>query len=190
MSRSPLCFRPSKKDGKKLYELARKGVEIEREPRKITIYELELIKVDLPKINIRVHCSKGTYIRTLADDLGKLLNTKAILSNLIRTQSGSQFFIEDSVKLDQIEKIDHSDILKYFLDPASLLPTWVKLDLQDDAEILRLSQGQKIRFDRKVLGGATAPVQCLIYTNQKILALGHLELSQDDPIFYPEKVLF
>lgn len=195
----PPMFSAIKKNGKKLYELARKGEEIEREPRPVTIYELDLLKFNIlgddnanqdhPKIKIRVHCSKGTYIRTLADDLGAKLGTKAILSGLERTQSGSQFFIEQAVTLDQIENNDQTTILKYFLDPASLLTTWLKLDLQEDAEIIRLSQGQKIRFKNSVVGEKRETNQCFIYQSKKILALGHLEFSQDDPIFVPEKVL-
>ncbi len=185
----PPMFSAIKKNGKKLYELARKGEEVVREPRPVTIYKLELMSCDLPKIKVRVHCSKGTYIRTLADDLGAKLGTKAILSGLTRTQSGSQFFLDQAVTLDQIENIDQTTILKYFLDPASLLTTWLKLDLQEDAEIIRLSQGQKIRFKKLDVGKEKESTQCFVYQSKKILALGHLEFSQDDPIFVPEKVL-
>lgn len=74
--------------GKKLYQMGRKGEEVVREPRPITIYELEILSIELPYVRLRCHCSKGTYIRSLADDIGQMLGCGALLSNLRRTQSG------------------------------------------------------------------------------------------------------
>jgi tRNA pseudouridine55 synthase len=84
----PPMFSAKKKDGKKLYELARKGVTIERQPVKI-ILKTELICYNYPNIEIKVQCSKGTYIRTIAYDLGKILGCGAHLSALKRTRSGN-----------------------------------------------------------------------------------------------------
>ena len=77
-----------KKDGKRLYELARAGEEVEIPSRKITIHEFEITRIDLPEIDFRVVCSKGTYIRSLAHDFGKALNSGAHLSALRRTKIG------------------------------------------------------------------------------------------------------
>lgn len=77
-----------KKDGKKLYELARVGEEVEVEARKITIHEFEITKINMPFVDFKVKCSKGTYIRSLANDFGKALNSGAYLTKLCRTQSG------------------------------------------------------------------------------------------------------
>jgi len=89
-----------KKDGKRVYELARKGQTIELEPRKITIKEFEITSIKLPQIFFRVICSTGTYIRSLAHDFGQELGCGAYLSSLCRTRIGA-FSIKDSLTIDQ-----------------------------------------------------------------------------------------
>jgi len=84
----PPIFSAIKIEGKKLYESARKGKEIEIKPRSIQIKELELLKIEMPYVQVRVVCSKGTYIRSLAYDLGKALNSGAWLCKLQRTKIG------------------------------------------------------------------------------------------------------
>lgn len=96
----PPVFSAVKKDGKRLYEFARAGEDVELQPRKITIYEFEIIKIDDLKVNFRVICSKGTYIRSLAHDFGKALNSGGHLSALRRTKSGA-FNVEDALSIDQ-----------------------------------------------------------------------------------------
>ncbi|NLM97962.1 MAG: tRNA pseudouridine(55) synthase TruB [Halanaerobiaceae bacterium] len=88
--------------GRRLYQLAREGKSVEREKRKIKIHELELLDFKLPVLKIRILCSKGTYVRTLADDIGKSLSVGAHLKNLIRTKSGP-FSIEDAVELEDLK---------------------------------------------------------------------------------------
>ncbi len=85
--------------GKRLYELARKGVEVKREPCKITIHDIEIEDISLPHIMFRVVCSKGTYVRTLCHDLGQALGPGGVMSDLIRTRCGA-FSIEDAVELE------------------------------------------------------------------------------------------
>jgi tRNA pseudouridine55 synthase len=96
IDQKPPIFSALKKDGKRLYELAREGKTTEINSRKITIQEFEIIKIDFPKVNFRVVCSKGTYIRSLAYDFGKALNSGAHLSKLRRTRIGD-FSVEDSL---------------------------------------------------------------------------------------------
>lgn len=88
IDQKPPIFSALKKDGKRLYELARAGEEVEIPSRKITIHEFEITRIDLPEIDFRVVCSKGTYIRSLAHDFGKALNSGAHLSALRRTKIG------------------------------------------------------------------------------------------------------
>lgn len=99
----PPMYSAIKVNGKKLYEYAREGVEIERKPRKVTIYDIELLDALLPSFSIRVKCSKGTYIRTLCDDIGNKLGCGAAMSELTRTAVG-RFKIEEAFTLSQIEK--------------------------------------------------------------------------------------
>jgi tRNA pseudouridine55 synthase len=84
----PPMFSALKKDGVRLYDMAREGKTIEIKSRKITIYEFEITKIELPKVQFRVVCSKGTYIRSLANDFGKALNSGGYLSELRRTKIG------------------------------------------------------------------------------------------------------
>ncbi|MFM2229944.1 MAG: tRNA pseudouridine synthase [Bacteroidota bacterium] len=92
----PPVFSAIKKDGKRLYEHARAGEEVEIEARKTTIYEFEITRIDLPEIDFRVTCSKGTYIRSLAYDFGKALESGGHLSALRRTKIGD-FNVEDGI---------------------------------------------------------------------------------------------
>ncbi|MCM8529885.1 MAG: tRNA pseudouridine(55) synthase TruB [Lentisphaeraceae bacterium] len=93
-----------KKGGKKLYELARKGIEIERDPRKITIHELVLDDISLPEISFTVDCSKGTYVRTICHDLAIKLSTLGHMTNLVRLKSGD-FDLKDAYQVEEQMKV-------------------------------------------------------------------------------------
>ncbi len=103
----PPMFSAIKKDGKRLYESARKGIEIEREPRKITIHSLDVLEIEKDRVRILVNCSKGTYIRTLADDIGEKLGTYAHLKNLRRISIGS-YRVENAFTIGEIGGIVHN----------------------------------------------------------------------------------
>jgi tRNA pseudouridine55 synthase len=92
-----------KKDGKPVYLLARKGKEVELEPRKVIINLFEITKISLPEIKFKVVCSTGTYIRSLANDFGKALDTGAYLSSLRRTRIGN-FLVDDALSPQQFEE--------------------------------------------------------------------------------------
>lgn len=102
IEQKPPVFSAIKKDGKRLYEHARKGEEVEITSRKVTIYEFEITKISLPEINFRVVCGKGTYIRSLAYDFGLALNSGAYLSALRRTKIG-EFSVENAIKVDAFQ---------------------------------------------------------------------------------------
>jgi tRNA pseudouridine55 synthase len=91
-----------KQDGKRVYELARRGVDVKLEPRPVTIYEFEITSIDLPNVDFRVVCSTGTYIRSLANDFGKSLGCGGYLSKLRRTKIGS-FSADDAETIEQFE---------------------------------------------------------------------------------------
>lgn len=105
----PPVFSALKKDGKRLYEHARAGVEVELEARKIEIFEFEITRIALPEIDFRVVCSKGTYIRSLANDVGKKMGTGAYLSALRRTKIGD-FSVENAIEPLDFEKIYRKEI--------------------------------------------------------------------------------
>lgn len=102
IQQQPPIFSALKKEGKKLYEFARKGEEVDIPFRTVTISEFEITRMNLPEIDFRVVCSKGTYIRSLAHDFGKALNNGGYLSALRRTRIG-EFSVEDATTVQEIQ---------------------------------------------------------------------------------------
>lgn len=99
----PPMYSAVRVDGKRLYELARMGIEVERQARPVSVYEIEILELHIPKVKIRVLCSKGTYIRTLIHDIGQAVFCGATMTSLVRTKSGA-FYLEDACTLEEIEK--------------------------------------------------------------------------------------
>lgn len=102
-SQIPPMYSALKVNGKKLCDLARAGVEVERTPREVTIYSITIEKIELPRVKMTVHCSKGTYIRTLCHDIGDRLGCGGCMESLLRTKV-AQFTLKDSLRLSEIEK--------------------------------------------------------------------------------------
>lgn len=98
----PPMYSALKVNGKKLYELAREGKTVERAARKVTIYEIEIEKIELPRVTMTVSCSKGTYIRTLCHDIGTVLGCGGCMEQLLRIKAGP-FVLSESLTLAQIE---------------------------------------------------------------------------------------
>ncbi len=99
----PPMYSAVKYKGKPLYKLARKGLNVERKPRKVKIYEFQILDVNLPEVKFRVKCSKGTYIRSLVHDFGEKLGCGAYLKSLVRTRIGD-YKIEDALTIEEIKK--------------------------------------------------------------------------------------
>jgi tRNA U55 pseudouridine synthase TruB len=89
--------------GKPLYKLARQGVRVQAQPRKVTVYKIQVSEIEMPCVSIKVLCSKGTYMRTLCHDIGRDLGVGGCMESLIRVRSG-QFTIEDAADLSEVEK--------------------------------------------------------------------------------------
>lgn len=113
----PPMYSAIKVDGKRLYELARQGKEVERKTRPVTMYEIEILSMNLPYVSIRVLCSKGTYIRTLCHDIGQKLGCGATMTALERTRSG-QFSKDMAYTLDEIAAIRDRGELDSILIPV------------------------------------------------------------------------
>lgn len=113
----PPMYSAIKVNGKKLYELAREGIEIERKKRPVTIYHLNIKEINLPYVTMEVECSKGTYIRTLCYDIGEKLGCGATMEKLLRTRVGS-FLLEDALTLKQIEAARDQDTLVQCITPV------------------------------------------------------------------------
>lgn len=107
----PPMYSALKVNGKRLYELAREGKVIEREPRKIKIYNIDIVEINLPRVTIHVSCSKGTYIRTLCNDIGEKLGCLGCMEKLLRTKANG-LDIKDSLKLNEIVELRDNDALE------------------------------------------------------------------------------
>lgn len=168
MEQLPPMYSAIKVDGKRLYELARQGKEVERKTRPVTFYAIEILNLNLPYVTMRVLCSKGTYIRTLCHDIGRKLGCGAAMTSLERTKSG-QFTKEQSYTLAQIEQLRDEEKLDSIIMPVdaafSELPflvvtgEWLKKILNGNCifiyECKKLGiselclEGQKIRIYRE-----------------------------------------
>lgn len=113
----PPMYSAIKVNGKRLYELARAGKEVERKPREITLYEIEVLSLQLPYVKMRVLCSKGTYIRTLCHDIGQKLDCGAVMMKLERTKSG-EFTKEMALSLSQAEELSQNGKLEDYIIPV------------------------------------------------------------------------
>ncbi|NBD95949.1 MAG: tRNA pseudouridine(55) synthase TruB [Gammaproteobacteria bacterium] len=157
-----------KHKGQRLYELARKGETVERPPRSVVIHELTLISHDEETLRLRVACSKGTYIRSLARDIGEALNCGAHLSGLRRTAS-APFDIHDAVELEALESLTR-DQARALLSPPDLalghLPA-VELDAQ---QATRITQGQRLSGLRAEHSG-----QVRLYGKESFLGIGEMD---------------
>lgn len=116
----PPMYSALKVNGKKLYELAREGITVRREPRPVTFYEIRILKMELPRVEIRVTCSKGTYIRTLCHDIGQKLGCGGCMEKLVRTEV-SPFQIADSLTLARIEELRDEGRLAEIICPVDRL---------------------------------------------------------------------
>src|SRR5688572_23656627 len=157
---TPPMYSAKKIDGKKLYELARKGMEVERKPVKVHIHSLELCASDPsdPETSrrIRVLCSAGTYIRTLAEDIGREIGTGAHLLELRRTRSG-RFDLEDAITLSELEQL--SDPASRLLPPADAVIHLPSVTLSADRST-KTKSGLATRIDDETLADGE-PVRML-----------------------------
>ena len=113
----PHMYSALKVNGQKLCDLARAGKEVERKARPVVIHEITILEMDLPRVKMRVHCSSGTYIRTLCHDIGEKLGCHGCMDKLLRTRV-ERFCVEDSLTLSQIETIRDEERLEEIIIPT------------------------------------------------------------------------
>ncbi len=142
----PPMYSALKVDGQKLYDLARKGQSVERAPRSVTIYDLVLEQIDLPRVTFTVHCSKGTYIRTLCQDIGTRLGCGGTMEHLVRTESGG-YHVEDSLRLAEIQSLWEEGRLDTLVHPVEeVFADCPAVQTKPDADRL-LYNGNRISAD-------------------------------------------
>lgn len=178
----PPMYSALKVNGKKLYDLAREGIEIERKKRKVNIYDIELLDFAFPKATIRVTCSKGTYIRTLVDDLGEKLGSLAYVNELARVRVGD-FDIKDAIKSEDLLEIPKEELIKKLYPIDTALKDFDKIIL-DRKYLENLVNGQIVEVDKnygKIIR---------VYAGDDFIGLGN-NFSQDGKNFLKmEKVFY
>lgn len=145
----PPMYSALKKDGKKLYELAREGIEVERTARPLTIYKLSLTPLSAQQLQLTVTCSKGTYVRVLAEDIAKALGTVGHLTALRRTQTGD-FDIANAIALADFAALDIAARLDKLLAVDACVHSLPSLVL-DDSQSKRIQQGQRLNVKTTML---------------------------------------
>jgi tRNA pseudouridine55 synthase len=178
----PPPYSAVKVQGKKAYEMARKGEEVDLEPRNIKVYSLDLLEWAPPEVVIDVYCSSGTYVRSLANDLGNELGVGAHLIGLRRTRSG-RFTLRDAVPLRRLkESFQAGDWYRYLIPAADALGDWPAVELDPDhVELVR--HGHRIEAEPGSEGWARG-----ISMQGDLVAL--LEYDPEGNQWQPRKVFF
>ena len=169
----PPMYSALKKNGVRLYELARKGIEIEREGRPITIYDIKDIEINFPYISMEVTCSKGTYIRSLCYDIGEELKVGACMTELRRTET-SCFHERDSVNINDLNS---ENINNYIISIEDALKSYPKLKVNEGFSKL-LINGVRVMDRRLTNEKIDNNILYRVYDeNDKFLGLGKRELN-------------
>jgi len=185
ISQLPPMYSAVKHQGERLYKLARQGIEVERQPREITIFGIGLLDMALPEVEFDVHCSKGTYVRTLAEDLGEMLGCGGHVVALRRTGVGP--YLESAgplVTMAQLEALgeeDYGAMDALLLPQDSALGHWPEVRLSEDA-CFYLRQGQAVLVPR-------APTQGLVRLydpSARFIGVGEI---LDDGMVQPKRLL-
>ena len=178
----PPMYSALKVNGKKLYDLARDGIEIERKRRKVKVYDIDLLDFAFPQATIRVTCSKGTYIRTLVDDIGEKLGTLAYVNELKRVRVGD-LDVKDAINSEDILKIAKKDLLEKLYPVDFALKDFEKIVL-DKKYLENLVNGQMVevadRFDKTVR----------VYAGEDFIGLGENYKENDKSFLKMEKVFY
>lgn len=137
----PPMYSALKVDGRKLYELAREGKEIERSARPVVIHKLVIENIDLPRVTMTVTCSKGTYIRTLCHDIGEALGCKGCMEHLTRTRVGT-FLVQDSLRLSEVEALrDSGELDAHIVSVEAVFQDYPELTADNEILDRLLSNG-------------------------------------------------
>lgn len=180
ISQVPPAHSAVKINGEKAYNLARRGEEVELAPRIIDVYNLELLEWSPPEAVIDVYASSGTYVRSLANDLGNDLGVGAHLTGLRRTKNG-QFTLRDAVRLQDLrESFEAGDWYKYLIPAAETLADWHTLELTPD-DMEKIKHGRRILAEPGLEGWARG-----LSEQGDLIAL--LEIPEGEDSWQPRKV--
>lgn len=189
----PPMYSAVKVNGKKLYELARSGITVEREAREVEIHSLDILSIERDRDTVGerrmrvlfdVHCSKGTYIRTLCADIGKALNCGGHMSFLLRSRSGV-FEISGALTLEEVKQLEETGALGDRLIKVEKVFGDFEAIVLEGQEEKRFLNGQRFKYDK---GPAKCGLVRVYGPGQVFLALGKLVPSQDGMLLKSEKL--
>lgn len=186
----PPMYSAVKVNGKKLYEYARQNLEVERPVRRVHINSIDLIsdiiyENDTCKFEIEVECGKGTYIRTLATQIGALLNYPAHMSHLIRLKSGG-FTLNQAIKLDDLREIVEQDKLQDVILPLEYgLNGLTKITVHDKNIVTRIQNGQKI--EKSLIDESKHDGEFVVWYEDKAIAIMDT-YDKNETLYKPKKV--
>ena len=178
----PPMYSALKVDGKKLYDLARSGIEIERKKRKVNIYDIEILDFAFPQARILVKCSKGTYIRTLVDDIGEELETLAFVKELRRIRVG-EFDVDKAIKSSEILEIDKEELLARLENMDIALNKYPSIDLARNL-FDKLINGMIIKINKPLAN------ELRVYVAGEFIGLGKSFEESGEYFLKMEKVLY
>ncbi|MCR4716469.1 MAG: tRNA pseudouridine(55) synthase TruB [Lachnospiraceae bacterium] len=180
----PPMYSALKVNGKKLYELAREGVEIERKARDISIFKIEVIEINLPLVRFKLECSKGTYVRSLCRDIGEKLGCGASMQSLIRTRVGI-YKIEDALKLDEVEAYVKAGKIENYIKAVDQFFDNLPKIVIDESLNKKADNGNSF-FKNEI---KTNEKRVLIYkADNKFIGIYYYD--DTDKMFKPEKLFF
>ncbi len=188
----PPMYSALKINGKKLYELARAGKEVERAARPVIIRELEILEENMPEFTIRVRCSKGTYIRTLCHDIGQKLGCGGVMTSLIRSKSGT-FMIEKAYKLSEIQKYADEGRLNELVMPVEkMFEHLPAVTVKEDAYKI-LQNGNQLKMKdlqtKLDVNNNTENLTVRVYSHEDVF-YGVYEYDSTRKMFCPVKLFF
>ncbi len=187
IEQTPPPYSAVKVQGRKAYEMARAGEEVELEPRKINVYHLEVLEWAPPEVVIDVHCSSGTYVRSLANDLGTALGCGAYLVGLRRTKSG-RFSLRDATPLRKLqEAFTIGNWYQYLIPAAEALAEWPAVELNPD-EVEEVKHGHRVKAAPDAKPGMVRGVSMA----GELIAIMDMATGEDGvtPEWQPKKVFF
>ena len=175
----PPMYSALKVNGKKLYELAREGKEVERRARSVEIYELQILEITLPLVRFRVSCSKGTYIRTLCQDIGEKAGCGACMKSLKRTRV-DRFLAENALTLSEIENLrDMGRIGEVLVAVEDMFEDYPKITVSN-AYRKAIDNGNRI--EDKMIINRTSDISAAKKTDEK--QRGRIRVYNEDGVFY------
>jgi tRNA pseudouridine55 synthase len=187
VAQRPPMYSAVKHNGRRLYELARMGITVERPLRPAHIYRIELVNYDSPLLTLEVECGKGTYIRSIADDLGRALGCGAHLTGLVRTAYGP-FRIEDAVSLDGFEAASREGQWEELVQPLGIaLETWPAVTVSDEQGHL-IVNGRPLSQDESGIPSEAETGGRLCAYSQEGCLLAVLKFRAESGQWHPAKV--